>query len=112
MTPKKIKRGDLLPVLEVEAYYRDRTQHLDIPTGTTAVFTMTKKGTATPKITRKAAEVISSANGVVTLRYSWEADDTDTAGDYLGEFELTLGAGPLTVPSVGYIPVTIYADLA
>lgn len=112
-TPAKMKEGDLLPALEYDVRYRDRREPLAIPLDTTVVFTMRLKGsTGTPKVNREAAAVVSSAGGTVRLRYQWQTGDTDTAGNYEAEFELDIGGSPMTVPTVGYIPVVVGADLS
>lgn len=46
------------------------------------------------------------------FRYDWEAGDTDDAGDYTAEFQLTFLSGAvLTVPNDGYISVPIAEQL-
>ena len=64
-----------------------------------------------PKINREAASVVSSAGGVVRLRYQWQAGDTDTADEYDAELELDVGGSALTAPTAGYLPVVVYAGL-
>lgn len=112
MTTKRLKKNDLLPVLEAQIAYRDNTLALNIPLGTPVVFTMTPVGSTTPKINRQTATVVSSTAGVVTVRYAWQPGDTDTVGDYRGEFEFTLNSDePLTAPTNGYLTVRIQDDL-
>lgn len=62
------------------------------------------------KINQPAA-VVNAAAGIV--KYVWVAGDTDTAGRYQGEFEVTfVGGKKITVPSGGYIPITILPEIA
>lgn len=58
--------------------------------GSTVKFKMRAVGSATLKV-NAAATVVSAAAG--TVRYDWASADTDTAGDYLGWWEVTLGSG-------------------
>lgn len=57
-----------------------------------------------------AATIIDSANGRV--QYDWSAGDTDTAGTFKIEFELTYATGGVrTYPTSAVEIVQIYADL-
>lgn len=102
-----MKQNDRLPPLEVTIKKTDGTA-LDL-TGATAKLIMVNEATDKVKIAA-AATVKDATNGVV--EYSWAAGDTNTVGDYRAEIELTLGGLTRTAPSVGYIPVKIYAELA
>lgn len=104
---KVMKVGDLLPTLDVQLTYKDPNLVLDIAPGTTVVFTMTPVGSTTPKINRRPATVVSSAAGVVLVRYAWSGTDTDTAGDYRAEFELTLTGKDLSAPTNGFLTIRV-----
>lgn len=57
-----------------------------------------------------AATLADAANGLV--RYDWVAADTDTAGGFRGEFEVTYYDSTIeTFPNRGFIPIRIYEDL-
>lgn len=56
-------------------------------TGSTVKFKMRAVGSATLKV-NATATVVSAAAG--TVRYDWAAADVDTAGDFLGWWEVTL----------------------
>lgn len=56
------------------------------------------------------AQIIDATNGVV--KYDWQEGDTDTAGSYQAEFEITFQDEDLmTVPNAEYIIITILSDL-
>lgn len=78
-------------------------------TGCTARFHM--KGYGAPSLKVGAAATITDAtNGVV--EYEWTGTDTDTAGTYYGEIEITYGdASVETFPNNGYFTIIIKEDL-
>lgn len=46
------------------------------------------------------------------VRYAWEIGDTDEAGGFLGEFEVTYADGDVeTFPNDGYLTIAILEDL-
>jgi hypothetical protein len=56
------------------------------------------------------ADIEDDINGIV--EYSWQAGDTDTAGTYYGEIEVTYGDATVeTFPNNGYFTVIIKEDL-
>ena len=62
-------------------------------TGATVKFIMRQSGVSTAKVDT-AASVVVAADG--TVQYEWVAADTDTAGDYLAEFEVTDSSADVT----------------
>lgn len=111
---KPMKQFDLLPALLVRCRYKDATQDLttSVSTGTPVVFIMRDRRDPTNiVIDRQPATVVSATASVVTVRYDWASGDTDTIGEYWGEFELNVGGEPLTAPTDGYILVRIGDDL-
>lgn len=100
------KRHDLLPALEAHLKNADGTA-LDL-TGRTVTFMMRTRAATTLKVDA-AASIVDATSGHV--RYQWVGTDTDTAGEYIGEFETLLGAQPQTVPSGSYVTIDIVADL-
>lgn len=62
-----------------------------------------------PKVQR-AGVIVNAALGQV--RYDWVTGDTDTAGDFAGEFKVNVASAILTYPSTGYIPISINPDLS
>lgn len=63
-------------------------------------------------VDRKPGQVVSSAGGVVTLRYDWTpaAGETDTPGTYDLTWEAATVSGPLTIPNPSKTPVFINVD--
>lgn len=77
-------------------------------TGATVRFHMLNDDDET--VVDAAATLVVAANG--TVKYTWAADDTDVAGGFRGEFEVTYSGGAIeTFPNTSYIPIRIYEDL-
>lgn len=78
---------------------------------TTVVFSMINPGLGTPKISNSPATVIDAPNGIV--EYAWGATDTDTPGDYDGEFEVSWPGGEKTTfPNHKVIQIRIRKQIA
>lgn len=102
-----IKRNDTTPALD--AILRDSDKVVVDVTGASIRFHMTSI-TGTLKVD-KAGQVIDGAAGHV--RYEWVAADTDTAGTYIAEWEVTYPNSTIeTFPSDGYFEVEVVGDLA
>lgn len=104
-----IKRGDRLPA--IRATLKDAAGvAVDLSSGVTAiVFNMHRKSSQSPKVVRGVATTVTAASGIV--EYAWAAGDTDTAGDYLGEFEVVYTSGKsLTYPNGGDIAIRVSQD--
>jgi hypothetical protein len=102
-----LKRGDTSPSL---AYALDPASV--VLTGATVRFNMRAVNGGATKVSRAAATVVT-ATGTPTVRYDWQAADTDTAGIYEAEFEVTYVGGAVeTFPNSGYIRVNIDGDIA
>lgn len=101
-----LKKGDTSPSL---IYALDPASV--VLTGATVRFNMRLSGGAT-KVSRAAA-VIVTATGTPTVQYNWQAADTDTAGFYEAEFEVTYAGGAVeTFPNSDFIRVQITGDIA
>lgn len=67
-------------------------------------------GAGTAKVDANAV-LVTPAAGVV--KYVWLLADTDTAGQYNGEFEVTFGDGrKQSFPSPGYLTIQVTDELA
>ena len=65
----------------------------------------------TVKVNNGSVTTVSSTSGRV--KYSFSAADTDTAGNFDGEFEVTFVGGQVeTFPNDGFIKVIITDDVA
>lgn len=104
-----IKRNDRDPSIAYELTPRS----LDL-TGATVVFNM-KDASGSVKVNRGAGSVVT-ATGTPTVKYDWAAGDTDTAGTFYGEFEVTFASGaPGSFPNGGpdpFIEIEISEDIA
>lgn len=103
-----IKQNDTLPVITATLFdVNGSIVNLD---GATVSFKMRQAGSTTAKVNASAA-VADAAKGKVT--YSWSASDTDTVGEFEGEFQVTYsGGGIQTFPNNKYIEIEITDDIA
>lgn len=103
-----LKRGDTRAALQA-TLLDGNGQPVNLTTAAGVRFLMKASGATTAKVAR-AATIQNAAGGVVWQ--VWEAVDTDTAGVYQAEFEVTYVDGRVeTFPAGDYIPVVILADL-
>jgi hypothetical protein len=78
-------------------------------TGASVKFIMSTAPGATPKV-NATATIVSAVNGQV--RYDWLAINTDTAGLYDAEWEVTYSdTTKQTFPTTTYLVIDIYPDL-
>jgi hypothetical protein len=78
--------------------------------GCTVKFIMRAPGASSAKV-NTAATIVSASAG--TVSYSWGATDTDTAGLYQAEWEVTFAGGiKRTWPAEDYLYILIVSDLA
>lgn len=98
-----VKRGDTSPSLQ---YNLQPAVSLG---GASVVFNMSLRSTGAVVINRAPATIV--ADGVV--RYDWQPGDSDVAGTYLAEFEVTYSdSGVETFPNEGFIVVVVTDDIA
>lgn len=102
-----LKKGDRLPVLRATLLGTDGAP-LDLTTANSVTFKMRKRGSDVVKVSAPAT-VTDAAAGKV--QYAWGANDTDTAGQFDGEFIVSIGGLPMTVPSSGFAQITIEPGL-
>lgn len=103
-----IKQNDTLPALVAYLYNPDGSV-VDL-TGATVKFIMRLTSGGAAKVDT-AATVVTATSGYV--KYSWVAADTDTVGEYEGEFEVTFSGGAIqTYPNSKYIKIKVVDDIA
>ena len=104
-----IKEGDTSPAIEFALTPTDI-----LLTGASVVFSMwDRRGTI--KVNRQAATITDdgSATDTPTVQYDWASADTDTAGTYYAEFEITYADTTVeTFPNNGFITIQITKDIA
>ncbi len=107
-----MKRGDTLPVLTRTLKYSDGTA-VNL-TGATVLFQARAKSvpgvTAGTVVISAACSVTNATTGAVS--YAWQEDDTMSAGEYEAEFQATFPSGVLSVPTLGFLRMTIGEDVA
>ena len=103
----KIKTNDTSPKLTVDLL--DASGAAINLLGCTAQFHMKKYGDTSLKINAEA-DITNAAGGRV--EYTWASGDTDSAGTYYGEIEVTYGDLTVeTFPNNGYFTIIIQEDL-
>lgn len=104
-----IKQNDTRPELDV--FLRDDKDRTINVTGATVKFNMRNASDNTVKVNLGSVTTVSSTAGRV--KYSFSSADTDTAGNFDGEFQVTFVGGQVeTFPNDGYIKVIITDDVA
>jgi len=103
----RIKTNDTSPKLAVTL--EDALGNAIGLAGCSARFHMKAFGASTLKIDQPVA-ITDTTNGIV--EYSWVVSDTDTAGTYYGEIEVTYGDATVeTFPNNDYFTIIIKEDL-
>ena len=100
-----IKQHDTAPA--IQAVLSDESGRIDLTAATDVRFTMWTS--AAIKVNRALATITTAKSGLVS--YAWQSRDTDTAGTYSCEWEITWSNGTKqTVPSDMNDTVLITAD--
>lgn len=118
LTVFSIKRGDLLPVLaatlkrpataaELLLDPTSKDRPVDLSAG--SVKFLMRQSAGDVAVISAAASIVSPADG--TVQYNWVSGDTDTAGRFQGEFELTVAGKKYTFPNDRYLSVVITDDI-
>ena len=103
-----IKQNDDTPKLDV-ALQDDRGRPVDL-TGATTILHMRNSADDTMKIDGGSTVLLSASRGEV--RYEWSVSNTNTAGNFEAEFQVTHADGSIqTFPDDGYIDVIITDDV-
>jgi hypothetical protein len=101
-----IKRGDTYPPLR--AYLQMSTGTPIRIEGATVRLVLTDK--TDTEVLNKIVDIEDADKGYVS--YKWLPDDTATAGEFKGEFEITwMDESIVTVPNDGYFTLNIVKDL-
>ena len=86
-----VKQGDTLPLFRNTL--KDAAGVGVNLTGSTVKLTLTNVETGILKITEAAVVIITALSGIV--EYTWLTADTDTAGIFSAEFEVTTSGGAI-----------------
>ena len=105
-----LKRGDRLPKMRRPLLGPDGLA-LDLTTASGVVMHMRNRDGGAVKITAGACAIIAPPTGGV-VEYAWAATDTDTAGTFEAEFEVTFSGLKMTVPNASNVSVRIGEDIA
>ena len=101
-----LKKGDTSPVLEATFKDYDGTA-VSIAGATVKFLVKTRDGIS---VVNSAMTITDGSIGVA--EYEWQSGDTDTAGTYKVEFEVTFDNGSVeTFPNTGYEMLVIKEDL-
>lgn len=101
-----ITQNDLQPYYYVTA--QDQAGTAINLTGATIVCTMKNKRTLAVKIDRQSAGISITGAAAGQFEYRWQSGDTDTAGEYNIEFEVTpTTGGKFTLPSKAHEAVVV-----
>ena len=90
MATIKLVKDDTFPPLEFSVIKDGSPVDL---TGSTILFYMKNSSTGTVKVNGGSCTITDATNG--KCRYTWGATDLDTAGDYVGEIQITFAGGAI-----------------
>lgn len=104
-----IKKDDLRP--NIEATLEDENNNaVDLSNASSVDFHMKKFDSSSTKVD-SSATITDAANGKV--EYEWSSGDTDTAGDYIAEFEVMWSdSDPETYPNFENLHVRVFDEVA
>lgn len=110
--PFIIKRNDTLPSLSISIKSRGNINQIipfDLTTVSAVTFSMSDQS-GNLKISSSSAEIVSASAG--TIQYNWISENTDTEGNFDGEFELFFNGGKkMSIPTLGAIKINICKDI-
>lgn len=101
----KLVQGDTRPSLEFTITKEGTAVDL---TGATVKFYMKNSSTGAVKINGATCSILDTVNGV--CQYNWTTNDTDTAGSYAGEVEVTFPNGSIQT-GFKQLSITIRDDI-
>jgi hypothetical protein len=103
-----VKANDTSPAIAYQL--KDGTGAVVVLTGASVKFMMYAPGGAAAKV-NAAATIIDALLGKVS--YTPTASNTDTPGDYLGEWQVTFAGGAIeTFPNSDHLKIRVRQDLA
>lgn len=112
MADFEMKRGDQSPTIRYQLQ-DDQGDPVDVTGFSDVRFLMRPRTGSTLTVdadTNSGVTVTDAANGIV--QYEWDAADTDTAGSFQAEWEVTFSGGDKeTFPNTDYIDIYIESDL-
>lgn len=95
----RIKQGDRRPYLYATLGPKDDNGEVTVGqdlTGATVTFNMQD---ADGNVVIEAGDVVVDDEEAGEVHYAWQLGETDTAGDYLGEFQARYGSEQETFPN-------------
>ncbi len=113
-----MKQDDTLPKIQVQCWDDEaKTVKTDLTLATGQTFHMMERDEADKAVPTLKVEAVASIVGAPTdgvLEYAWSDanNDTDTAGKFFAEFEVTWSpTSRTTFPNDGFVFITIGRDL-
>ena len=103
-----IKVDDLLPTLKGTLVDENGVK-VDTTNASAIKLRMINPGDAAVKVDAAAGFLTPRTDGRV--EYIWQGTDTDTEGDFDGEFEVTFPGGPTSFPNHRYMEIRIKAKI-
>lgn len=102
-----IKQNDTKEVIQITC--TDSSGAAVNVTGASISFKMKKPGSSTLKV-NAAGAIVTAASGII--KYVWATGDTDTAGEYEAEFQVTFSDSSIqTFPNGGNLSIYIYPQV-
>ncbi|MEK6829389.1 MAG: hypothetical protein AABY15_04625 [Nanoarchaeota archaeon] len=103
-----IKKNDTLPSLSIDVTdvgcLGEKIPY-NLSAVTAVTFTMVDD-CGNFKVLNQSADIVCDSGG--TIEYNWSSEDTDTEGDFLGEFRLSFSGGTrMTLPTKDSIRIHI-----
>lgn len=110
MADFSIKAHDRLPSIRAQLMTEADEQPVDLTAAQSVRFIMTTAVGSVSKVSAVAVVEDPPTTGIV--RYDWTAEDTNTPGQYLAEWEVTwVGGKKQTFPTGSYHTISVLADL-
>lgn len=107
-----IKRNDRRPSLTAQFFQADGVTPLDLSSAASVSMVVRPTGAGiddAPKF-KSSCTVVNSATGQIS--YTWNSGDTDTAGTFDYEFEITWASGiTQTIPADTYFTLVVVDDI-